>query len=150
MKIFYFLIPLFMINACKMPAETIVTSEKTTMKQLKTSASGCPEDGTCEVVVHKNKKLEIVDEGNGRMYTEIVEGKNMVVEYTYLKPAPEGIADGNYFETIQFEVPLDTKNLEKENSALADVKMIFGKHGFRNSASYPVTDGKLSFQKSGK
>src|SRR5690554_6040734 len=108
MKIFYFLIPLFMVNACKTPAETVVTSEKTTMKELKSSASDCPKEGTCKVELHKNKQLEIVDEGNGRMYSQIVEGKNLVVEYTYLKSAPEGIADGNYFETIQFQVPMDS------------------------------------------
>lgn len=147
MKILYFLIPLFMATACKTPTKTVNSSEKSPMELLKNSTTGCPENGTCEVVVHKNKTLEIVDEGNGQMYSQIVEGENIVVEYTYLKPAPKGIADGNYFETIQFEVPKGTKSLVRENEDLADVKMVFGKHGYRNAGYYPVTEGKLSFQK---
>ena len=150
MKIVYFLIPLFLASACKTPTETVNTSEKNPMELLKNSTTGCPENGTCEVVVHRNKELKIIDEGNGQKYSDIVEGENIVVEYTYLKPAPEGIADGNYFETIQFEVPAGTNNLVKENAALTDVKMIFGKHGFRNASYYPVTEGKLTFQKINK
>lgn len=150
MKAFYFLIPLFMINTCKTPAGTVISSEKAPMEKLENAASGCPKDGTCEVVAHKNKNLEIVDDGNGSIYSQIVEGDNIVVEYTYLKPGPEGTADGNYFETILFEVPTSTKNLVKENSTLADVKMIFSKHVFRNAGYYPVTNGKLSVQKIGK
>lgn len=138
-----------MVNACKTQTGTVISSEKKTMKQVKNTSNGCPEDGTCEVKIHKNKKLEIIDEGEGRMYSEIVDGENLVIEYTYLKPGPEGTADGNYFETIQFEVPANIKNLVKENAALAEVKLIFGKHGYRNSGYYPVTDGKLSVQKTG-
>lgn len=150
MKILYFLLPLFLATACKTPTETVNSSEKNKMEQLKNTVSSCPKDGTCKVVVHKNKKLEIIDEGNGRMYSQIVEGDNLVIEYTYLKSAPKGIADGNYFETIQFEVPIGTQNLVKENNNLADVKMIFSKFGNRTASYHPVTEGKLSFQRSPK
>ncbi len=149
MKAFYFLIPLFMVNACKTQTGTINSSDKTTMENTNNMTTGCPKDGTCEVVLHQNKKLEIIDNGNGRKYSQIVEGENLVIEYTYLRPGPEGTADGNYFESIQFEVPAITKNLVKENAALADIKLAFGKQAYRNSEYYPVTNGKLSFQKTG-
>lgn len=138
-----------MVNACKSPTTTVNSSEKTTMKELHKFKSDCPDGGTCEIEIHKNKKLEMRDDQNGGMYSEIVEGNNLVIEYSYLKPAPEGIADGNYFETIQFEVPANTNNLTKENAALADVKLVFSKHGFRKSDTFRVTNGKLSLQKSG-
>ncbi|SDW47540.1 hypothetical protein [Aequorivita viscosa] len=150
MKILYFLLPLFLATACKTPSEKINSSEKTKMEQLKNVSNGCPTDGTCEVVIHKNKKLELVNEGNDRMYSQMVEGENLVIEYTYLKSAPKGIADGNYFETIQFEVPVTAESLVKENKSLADVNLIFSKFGNRTASYHPVTEGKLSFKRTSK
>lgn len=150
MKIFYFLIPLFMVNACKTQSGTVTSSEKTIMQQKEIKDSGCPSDGTCTVKVYKNKSLEIrKDESMRTIYPEIVDGSNIVVEYTYFRSGPEGTADGNYSETIQFELPAGTKDLTKQNAALADVKMLFGKSGFRNLEYHPVTDGKLSVQRTG-
>lgn len=149
MKVFYFLIPLFLVNACKTQTGSVISSETNKMEKLEKSDSDCPKDGTCKVVIHKNKQLNLVDDGSGSLYPEIVDGKNLVVEYTYLKRGPEGTADGNYFETINFEIPSQTQNLVKENSALADVKMLFSKHGNRLAGYFPVVQGKLSYSKAG-
>lgn len=138
-----------MINACKTPSGPVISSEKSNMETIGKS-SACPADGTCTIVVHKNKKLEMVmDDATSSLYPTIIDGKNMVVEYTYFRKGPEGTADGNYTETIQFEIPADVQNLAKENTALADVNMIFGKQGNRNSGYYAITDGKLMVKKSG-
>ncbi len=136
-----------MFGACKTQTGTVTSSENTIMDQKEINSSDCPSNGTCSVEVQKNKELEIQDVGEGKIFPAVVDGSNIVVEYTYLRPGPEGTADANYFETIQFEIPAESKNLVKENAALADVKMMFGKHGFRLSGYYPVTVGKLSVRK---
>lgn len=150
MKAFYFLIPLFMVNACKTQTGTVISSENTTMQQMENKPTGCPNEGTCTVVVHKNKTLNIRKDDTDALYPQMVDGANTVVEYTYLKEGPEGTADGNYSETIQFEIPAGTENFSKENASLADVKLLFGKQCFcRGEAGYyPITNGKLLIEKS--
>ncbi|QAA81768.1 hypothetical protein EI546_08560 [Aequorivita sp. H23M31] len=147
MKIIYFLFPLFIATACKTQTGTVTAPEKTIMKNSNMDRKGCPSDGTCSVKVLKDKSLEIrKDETMRTIYPEIVDGNNIVVEYTYFRSGPEGTADGNYSETIQFELPAKTKDLVKQNGGLADVKMLFGKSGYRNLEYHMVSDGKLSVQ----
>jgi len=150
MKAFYFLIPIFMVNACKTQTETITTTERNTMEQVDNKATGCPEEGTCNVVLHKNKKLNVKEDGTGAMYPEIVDGQNIVVVYTYMKEGPEGTVDGNYSETIHFEIPTTEENISKENAALNDVSILYGKHCFCKGEAgyYPINNGKLLVEKS--
>lgn len=153
MKAFYFLIPIFMVNACKTQTETVTTTTETnTMEQVENNDTGCPEEGTCNVVLHKNKSLTIKEDGTGAVYPEIVDGQNLVVVYTYLKEGPEGTADGNYSETIHFEIPTAAENISKENAALSDVKLLYGKHCFCKGEAgyYSISDGKLSVEKNSK
>ena|SRR5690606_25441422 len=148
MKAFYFLIPLLMVNACKTQTGTTISSENTNMEQVENKTKGCPEEGTCNVVVHKDKKLVIKEDGIGSTYPEITDGENLVVEFTYLKKGPEGTADGDYSETIHFEIPTATNNLSKENANLTDVNLLYGRHCFcRDGGYFPVTDGKLLIEK---
>ncbi|SRX54239.1 hypothetical protein [Aequorivita sp. CIP111184] len=150
MKALLFLIPLFFVNACKTQTGTVISSENTKMEQVENGDTGCPKEGTCSVVVHKNKHLVIKEDGTGALYPEMVAGENMVVEYTYSKEGPEGTADGNYSETIHFEIPATTENLSKENAKLAEVNLLYGKQCFcRGEAGfYPITNGKLLVEKS--
>ncbi len=148
MKAFYFLIPLLMANACKTNTGATISSENTSMEQVENKSSGCPEVGNCSVVLHKNKTLIIKEDGIGSTYPEIVDGNNIVVAYTYMKKGPEGTADGDYSETIHFEIPTTTNNLSKENAGLADVNLLFGRHCFcRDGGYFPVTSGKLLVEK---
>ncbi|MEM0518099.1 hypothetical protein [Aequorivita flava] len=146
MKALYFLIPLFMVNACKTQTGTVISSENTNMEQVENTSSGCPEVGNCSVVLHKNKSLVVKEDGTGALYPEMTAGDNMVVEYTYLKEGPEGTADGNYSETIHFEIPNNVKKISKVNASLSDVKLLYGKHCFCKGEAgyYPITNGELS------
>lgn len=148
MKALIFLIPLFVVNACKTQTGTVISSENTTMEQVEDKV-GCPEKGTCTVAVHKNKNLVIKEDGTGALYPEMVAGENMVVVYTYSKEGPEGTVDGDYSETVHFEVPATTMNLSKENASLSEVKLLYGKQCFcRGEAGfYLITNGKLSVEK---
>lgn len=150
MKAIYFLIPLFIVNSCKTQTGSVISSDKSNMEQSENYGSDCPDGGTCNVVVHQNKSLQFIEDGVGNPYTEITDGKNLVVEFTYFKAGPEGTADGNYTETLQFEIPDGAEALTKENASLADVKLMFGKQGFRMSSYYPVTSGKLTLKKTGQ
>lgn len=145
MKALIFLIPLFVVNACKTQTGTVISSENTKMEQVENKVTGCPEEGACTVAVHKNKNLVIKEDGTGALYPEMVAGENMVVVYTYSKEGPEGTVDGNYSETIHFEIPATVENLSKENASLGDVKLLYGKQCFcRGEAGfYPITNGKL-------
>ncbi len=149
MKALLFLLPILMLNACKTQTNTINTLSNTSILQMENKITACLEEGTCSVVVHKNKTLTVKDDGTGALYPELTEGTNTVVEYTYLKEGPEGTADGNYSETIHFEIPAGTDYLSKENTTLADVKLLYGKHCFcRGEAGYyPITNGKLLVEK---
>ncbi len=149
MKAFYFLIPFLIAGACGTQSTSVVSSEKNSMETVENTQSGCPDDGTCTVIVQKNKSLKLHDGEGGEVYPEVVEGQNIVVEYTFHRPGPEGTADGNYMETLHFEIPAKAQELEKSDASLADVKMLFGKHGFRQSQTYPVRKGKLYVKKDG-
>lgn len=144
MKAFYFLIPLIMINACKTQTGNVISSENTSMEQTENKTSGCPDDGNCSVIVHKNKKFTVKDDGTGAFYPDLEDGKSTVIEYTYHRAGPEGTADADYSETIHFEIPTDVKNLTKENASLSDVNLLYGRHCFCRDGGYsPVTNGKL-------
>ena len=150
MKALYFLIPLLMANACKTTQTngTAVSSDIKSMEQAESSMDGCPEEGTCTVKIHKNKKLNVKQDGIGASYPEIVDGNNIVIEYTYLKKGPAGTADGDYSETIHFEIPATASNISKEDKALADVNLLYGRHCFcRDGGYFPITDGKLLVKK---
>lgn len=150
MKALYFLAPLLIAGACKTQSGSATISDKKIMEQVDTKDASCPEDGTCTVVLHENSKLVVAEDGTGAIYPQIQPGKDMVVEYTYFREAPEGIADGNYSETIHFEIPTSTSNLSKNDKALQDVKLLFGKHAFAPDAGYyKIENGKLLLEKTG-
>ena len=145
MKAFYFLLPLLMINACKTQTGTGTTTENT-MEQISEKATGCPEAGNCNVQVHENMNLVVKEDGTGATYPEMVAGSNTVVVYTYLKKGPENTVDGDYSETIHFEIPKAMKNINKVNASLSDVKLLYGKHCYCKGEAgyYPITNGELS------
>lgn len=138
-----------MFQACKTQTGKVISSENTTIEQMENSPSDCPEEGICSVVVHKNKSLSIKDDGTGALYPQLLDGTNTVIEYTYLKKGPEGTVDGDYSETIHFEIPAGTDSFSKENASLTDVNLLYGKHCYCKGEAgyYPITDGKLLVNK---
>ncbi|WP_310991300.1 hypothetical protein [Aequorivita marina] len=148
MKAIYFLLPLFMINACKTQTGPTTASENTKMEQVENKKSGCPDDGTCSVEVHQNKTLIVKDDGTGSFYPDFEEGNNTIIAYTYHKPGPKGVADADYSETIHFEIPAGVENFKKSDASLSDVNLLYGRHCFcRDGGYFPVTKGKLVVEK---
>lgn len=145
MKIFYILIPVMILSGCKTQSTLSQSSQIETMEKSK-----CPNEGKCTIVAHKDSNLEIKVDGIGQMYPEITEGENIVIQYTYLKEAPEGIADGNYSESIYFEIPKGVNKLQKEGTGLSDVDLLYGRHFFSPESGFMrVESGKLSVVQKG-
>ena len=128
MKAIFLLIPLLLMNACKSTTETVPenSSDPVEMEEV----NSCPTKGNCKITLHKNKDLIVKQDGIGANYPELAEGTHMVIEYNYSEKAPEDIADGDYAETIHFEIPTSFTSLTKENTDLGDVKLLYGKHCF--------------------
>lgn len=139
-----------MVNACKTQTNTVTSSDKSSsMEHVETKNSECPDGGTCTVEIHNNKKLVVKEDGIGARYTQMEPGNNLVVEYTYSKEGPKGTVDGNYSETIQFEIPMATDNLSKTDTSLKDVNLVYTKQCFcrGEAGAYTIDQGKLLLEK---
>jgi hypothetical protein len=151
MKALFLLIPLLMASGCKTQPTEASTTQNTSIGAATNKPSGCPEEGNCTVKIHQQKTLNIQKDDTGAYYPQMVAGETTVVEYTYLKKGPEGTADGDYSETIFFEIPAGNQNLSKTDATLQQVKLLYGKHCFcREAGYYPVTEGTLSVVKNAK
>ncbi len=145
-----FFIALICISACK-TSNAVDSSEKIseTIENQKIQQY-CPEDGSCSVKLHKNATLLLKKDTTDALYPVIEEGENIVVVFKFSRQGPEGTADGDYSETIHFEIEEISETLTIEGEKLAMVNMLFGKQCFcRGEAGfYRVSDGHLVLQKS--
>ncbi len=109
-------------------------------------------NGEVSVNMSKNSSLELNEDTIGEIYPVIESGDNIVIEYKYEEKAEEGIADGNYSETLHFIVPKNTTVLTLNDSNLSDVKLLYGKHCFCKGEAgyYQVKNGKLKIVKTDK
>lgn len=125
--------------ACKVKNESNIAKHQDLIKTI------CPEGGECSIQLQKDKKLLLLtEEATGQLYPEVTIGNNLVVVFTYTHKTTERVADGNYSETIHFEIPRDFTELKKKNSALTDVHLLFGKHCFCEDAGYyAISNGEL-------
>lgn len=149
MKILYFLFAVLILNSCKTTTDKMVISDNNTMEQKANVDSDCPDGGECSIQVYKNKMLNLQEDGTGAKYVQVVDGDKLVVEYVYAKNIDQRYVDGSYMETIQFEIPKDTKNLNKVDNQLQDVLLLYTKSCFcrGEAGTYLVTKGKLNLKK---
>lgn len=149
MKVFIFLVSILTISACKTKVDSVTPAENNVKEEFKNLEAECPEGGVCSVEVFKNKKLNIKEDGTGALYPEIVEGDNVVVQYTYLVKGPEGTVDGDYSETIHFEVPTSASSLDLKDTDLKSLNLVFGKHCYCKGEAgyYFVENGNLTVNK---
>lgn len=150
MRSFIFLISILTISACKTKVDSINPAENNVKEEIKGLESECPEAGVCTVELFRNKNLIIKEDGTGALYPEIVDGANVVVQYTYSVKGPEGTVDGDYSETIHFEVPPSVEALNLKDADLKNLKLVFGKHCYCKGEAgyYFVEKGNLTVNKS--
>lgn len=145
-----FLISLFVFaNGCNSPQATVNSSEKSPQQEapatISTPKENTKTDGTT-MKVHKNSTLVYKDDTTGGIYPVIEAGDFIVVEYTYTEKGPEGTVDGDYSETIQFEIPSNIEKYSLSGKEMQNAKVLFGKQCYCKGEAgfYKVTNGKLS------
>lgn len=146
MKLIAFLSLLLVVNSCG--SKKVTVSEKE--KEMIVLAEGVTyNEKEVSVNASNNSILTIKDDTIGEIYPVIESGKNIVIDFKYEKKAPEGIADGDYSETLHFEIPKNTTVLNLNDASLNDVKLLFGKHCFcRGEAGYyKVKKGNMKIVK---
>lgn len=150
MKVYTFLSALILVCACKTQNTVDSSKEIAVVSEPQNKKVYCPEGGNCTVKLHKNSSLVLKKDTTDRYYPVIEKGEGIVVEFKFLIKGPEGTADGDYSETIHFEINKDTETLSLRSEALEQVDLLFGKHCFcRGEAGYyKVKNGNLTLQKS--
>jgi hypothetical protein len=111
-----------------------------------------PENNESKVSVNifNNSTLTIKEDSTGHLYPVVESGNNIVVEYKYVEKGEEGIVDGDYSETLHFEISKNTKQLRLKDNQLTKVKALFGKHCFCKGEAgyYFINKGKFKVLKS--
>lgn len=149
MKTLFILLPLLIVNSCKTTTNTNSVSEtSSTTEKVQVNNNACPADGVCVAEIKKGK-LVVKEDGTGALYPEITTGDNMVVKYSFTQKGPEGTVDGDYSETIHFEVPANTTELDKRGASLQDVQLLYGKQCYCKGEAgfYKVENGALQVTK---
>ena len=102
--------------------------------------------------IFNNSTLIIKEDNIGHLYPIVESGNNIVVEYKYQEDGQDGTVDGDYSETLHFEISKNTKELYLKDDQLTGVKLLFGKHCFcRGEAGYYfINKGKFKVVKSDK
>lgn len=143
MRTFFLIFILLSFSACKTKTESTTHYSK---KPIKTE---CPDKGECSILLLENKQLIIkTEEATGFLYPEVTNGNSLVIVFSYGMNSAEDTVDGNYSESIHFEIPRDFSELNKKNKELADVHLLYGKQCFCEDAGYyKVENGKLIIKK---
>ena len=146
MKLITLLSFLFLFNSCGNNKKVVLT----THKEVIILADGLEEkDGDVSVVISNHSNLNLKDDTIGAIYPVIASGTNIVVSFKYEEKSPEGTSDGDYSETLYFEIPQNTTVLNLMDEELNNVKLLYGKQCFcRGEAGYyEVKKGKIKIVK---
>lgn len=146
MKLITLLSVLFLFSSCG-NNKTIVSKKD---KEVVILTDGTDDKkGDVSVDMSNNSTLNVKDDTIGAIYPVIESGDNLVVEFKYEEKAPEGIADGDYSETLHFEIPNNTTELNLTDDELSNVKLLYGKHCFCKGEAgyYKVKKGKMKVVK---
>lgn len=152
MKLLLFISAFLLISSCKTNC-TIDQSSKETKVEFTESANGVtPSKENYSVTVSKNSSLTIKEDTTGMYYPVIEKGENIVIEFKYIEKGPDGTADGDYSETIHFELPNSSEKITLKDGDLQSVDLLYGKHCFCKGEAgyYKVDSGQLLILKNEK
>lgn len=150
MRTFVIIISVLSLISCKTKVESISPSENEPLEDIKNVLGECPEAGVCSVEIFKNKELSLLEDGTGALYPQLVDGDNIVVQFTYWVEGPAGTADGDYSETIHFVVDNSEESLTLKDEKLKEISLVFGKHCYCKGEAgyYSVEKGNIKIDKS--
>lgn len=129
------------------------TKNINTSNEILNLEKNCPDDGDCSIVIHKNKKLNVLTDITGSKYYQLLDNETTsVILFEYIKKVDESLQDANYKEEIIFEIPKKSNILNLQNEELQSTKMLFGRHCFcRGQTGYfSVSKGTLKINPSNK
>ncbi|SNR41914.1 hypothetical protein [Dokdonia pacifica] len=139
-----------LISGCSTIKKEVAFKNDTTSIQINNDS--CPNNGDCAIAIKKGS-YSIETDTTGAMYPLFTEGEGELVEFTYAVPAKEGIADGDYKETIMFQVPKGLKGIMVlKDASLSKLKLLLNKQCFcRGQAGYHlITQGRLAIKRNAK
>lgn len=146
MKTYILLSYLILSGACKTCAIPNSLSIVPVTSKIEKNEEYCPETGECSIKLHKNASILLKQDTVNTYYPIIEKGEKIVVVFEFLIKGPEGTVDGDYSETIHFEIDKDIKTLNISGEQLKQANLIFGKHCFcRGEAGYyKIEEGNLN------
>lgn len=111
--------------------------------------TNCFTQGDCAIKYYNNSTLNILEDTIGQKYPVIEKGDNIVIEFIYSVKGPEGTMDGDYSETIHFEISNRNDEFSLSGEELKDIKLLFGKHCFCKGEAgyYQVNKGAIMLEK---
>lgn len=90
--------------------------------------SECPNNGTCNFEIQKNKSVTLIRDEFGNFYPKfLISHHSNVLVISYSKNVPEGIMDGHYIETFYLEVPKNKSEWILKDKALYRSSLIYGR-----------------------
>jgi hypothetical protein len=122
-------------------------AQKNVSTDMPTLSSECPQNGTCEVEILKNKQLILLYDDLGGMYYDIKDHDGTtVIHFQYNKTTEANLQDGHYREDLIFEVKNSDKSLNLSDTELQQSKLIFGRHCFCKGQTgyFKIEKGKLN------
>lgn len=150
MKKIILLFASFIIISCSCKKATLDNKKK--QNELTTNVtSNCPDDGTCNAIVYKNKKIDLLMDNLGKPYYQMSESTDKyVVKYEYIRTPLESTQDSGYREEIVFELNNNDKEANYSDIELVNQHFLYGRFCFCRGQTgyYQITKGNVSLKNS--
>jgi hypothetical protein len=144
MKKIIFLIATSILMNCKS------TMNETNSNNLAKVNSNCPEDGICNLTIHKNKSLDVKKDEFNKIYYHLLDNENVTTYiYDFQTKTDSTLQDATYKEEIIFELKNNEILLDLNNEDLKNIKLIIGRHKFERSNNvgyFEVTKGNFTLK----
>ena len=110
----------------------------------------CPEGGDCIFEVLQNSQLELRRDAFGKLFPEVIDGKNLVLRFEFKKDQLPETRDSSYSEFLFLELEEQQTLISLKDEELQKVKMTFGRICYcKGSTGYfPVKKGHLLISRS--
>ncbi|MDC8005681.1 hypothetical protein POV27_16605 [Aureisphaera galaxeae] len=147
MKTYLFIALTLIFVSCDSTKKTVAeTNEVETPSKLIVNDGTCPEQGTCSFQIKEGTQFSVAKDGTGAIYPTYEDSEGSVAEFRYQEKGPEGTADGDYAEVIQFNIPASIgKGKSYTGETLQEVTLLYYKECFCKGQAgyYKVTQGAL-------
>lgn len=144
MKKIIFLLTASILMNCK------PTMNETNLTDQAKVSSNCPEEGICNITIHKNKSLDIKKDEFNKIYYHLSDNDKVTTYiYDYQKKTDPALADASYKEEIIFELKNNETALALTNENLKNIKLLMGRHKFERSNNigyFEVTKGNFTLK----